>query len=411
MTQDNSKTKSWLKITALLIIVNSLALIPSMGYEPLGAAIKNTISMSYSQWGLFAGMAGILAIIFAIPAGIAIKRFGARKVVLSGAALMVIGLLILSLSSDFFGAISGRGVWQMGIRFLLPALTAAIVVTVPEQYRSRALGISIAVSMLMTIVAQLTGAWLSENWGWQVAIQFFAGIVLLSGLIFFFSYRGNAAAEGEALKEKDIVDEEGDLKSKNVYLMPSVWLLCLLVIMGAEEGVVGSFAVLQMQEVWGTGELDYAWISSAGMALAIIVNLGAGWAGDKFGRWNMLIVTGIFNSMVGICLFIGQFDNINIYILGILIAKALQLTTVLFANSIAPTFLNGRHVAGIIAMIALGGGLGQFLGQQIIGLMRDATGSYSLGWLYLTACGILATLIAVGFKIRSDRQKKSMPTV
>jgi len=407
LTDESGKLSPWVMTVSILIVVNCLALIPSMGYEPLGAAIKQTITMSFTQWGLFAGMAGVLAIVCAVPAGMAIKRFGARSVVLSGAAFMVLGLLILSLSSDFAGAISGRGVWQIGIRFLLPALTAAMVVTVPDKYRSRALGIGIAVSYLGTITAQTIGAWISETRGWQLAIQFFAAIVFVSAVIFFISYRGDAASEGETLKGNKTDIKDVGQKEKNVYLMPSVWLLCLLVIFGCEEGVVGSFVVLQMNEVWGTGELDYAWIVNAGMALAIIVNLGAGWCGDKFGRWNMLVVSGIFNSMVGICLLIGQFDRKTIYITGILIAKTLQLTTTLFANSIAPTFLKGRYIAGIIAMIALGGGLGQFLGQQIIGILKDVTGTYSAGWLYITACGVVATLVAAGFKIYFDRTEKT----
>jgi MFS family permease len=403
----NGKISSWVKTTSILIIVNCLALIPSMGYEPLSAAIKKTITMSFSQWGLFAGMAGVLAIICAVPAGMAIKRFGARKVFLSGAVFMVAGLFILSLSDNFTGAISGRGVWQIGIRFLLPALTAAMVVTVPDKYRSRALGIGIAISYVGTITAQTIGAWISLNWGWQLAIQFFAAIVFVSAVIFFVFYRGNAAVEGETLKGNRTVEKDGEQGPRNVYLIPSVWLLCLLVIFGCEEGVVGSFVVLQMNELWNTGALDYAWIVNAGMAIAIILNLGAGWCGDKFGRWNMLIVSGILNTLVGVCLFIGQFDHKGIYIAGILIAKALQLTTTLFANSIAPTFLKGRDIAGIIAVIALGGGLGQFLGQQVIGILKDATGTYSAGWLYIAACGVVATLVAAGFKVYFDHKAKA----
>ncbi len=408
MTIDaNSKnSRSWVPIASTLIIVNCLALIPSMGYEPLGAAIKKTITMSFTQWGLFTGMAGILAIVCAVPAGIAIKRFGARKVFLSGAVFMVAGLLILSLSSNFSAAISGRGVWQIGIRFLLPAITAAVVVAVPDQYRSRVLGIGIAVSYLGTITAQTIGAWMSQKWGWQLAIQFFAAIVFISAIIFFLYYRGDAAAEGETLKGSKTAIRNGVPKPRNVYLMPSVWLLCLLVIVGGEEGVVGSFVVLQMNEIWKTGALGYAWIVNAGMALAIVVNLGAGWCGDKFGRWNMLIVSGILNSMVGICLLIGQFNHKGVYIAGILIAKALQLTTTLFANSLAPAFLKGRDVAAIIAMIALGGGLGQFLGQQVIGILKDATGTYTAGWLYIAACGLMATFVAAGFKVYFDRKDK-----
>jgi MFS family permease len=401
---DGRNLRPWIITASILIVVNCLALIPSMAYVPLIPAIQEATGMNFSQLGFFTGMAGVLAIVCAVPAGIAIKRFGARKVVLSGACFMVAGLLLLSFASDFISAISGRGVWQIGIRFLLPALTAALVITVPDKYRSRGLGIGIAVSMIGTIGGNYTGAWINETYRWQLSIQYFAAIVFVSAIIFFLFYRGDAAAEAETLKGDKTDVKAGEQKPRSAYLMPSVWLFCLLVIFGCEEGVVDSFAVVQMKEIWETNSVQFANIQNAGLALAIFVNLGAGWCGDKFGRWNMLIVSGVFNTMVGLCLLFGQSNNKGIFIAGILIAKALQLTTTLFANSMAPTFLKGRDVAAIIAIIALGGGLGQFLGQQVIGIFRDMTQSYTAGWVYITACGVVATSLATGFKVYFDRK-------
>ena len=406
-TDNKSKMGSWIYITSILIIVNCLAMIPSMAYVPLIPAIKKTITMNFTQLGLFSGLAGVLAIICAVPAGMAIKRFGARKVFLSGSVFMVAGLMILSFATNFMGALSGRGVWQIGIRFLLPALTAAMVVSVPDKYRSRALGVNIAISMVGTIIAQTMGAYMSVTSGWQTAIQFFAAIVAAAAVIFFIFYRDDAAVGGKTVKADETIINPNEAKLKSIYAMPSIWLLCLLVIFACEEGLVDNFATVQMQEVWKTDAVNFAWISNAGLALAIIVNLVAGWCGDKYGRWNMLIVSGVLNSMVGVCLLIGQFNHKSIYILGILIAKGLQMTTTLFVNSMAPNFLKGRDVGPIIAIIALGGGLGQYLGPQVLGIFRDATGAYTAGWIYIAACGVLATLFAIGFKIYFDRKEKA----
>jgi MFS family permease len=406
-TPDNAKIGSWIKITSLLIIVNCLAMIPSMAYVPLSGAIKKSITMTFTQWGLFAGMAGVLAIVCAGPAGMAIKRFGARKVFLSGSIFMVGGLMLMSFATNFAGLLSGRGVWQIGIRFLLPSLTAALVVSVPDKHRSTALGVNIAVSMVGTIIAQTMGAYMSVTSGWQTAIQFFAAIVAAASVIFFIFYRkDDPAVAGKTVKVQETVINHSEPKQKSVYAMPSIWLLCLLVIFACEEGLVDSFATLQMKDVWQTNEVQFAWISSAGLTLAIIVNLVAGWCGDKYGRWNMLIISGALNTMVGVCLLIGQFNHKSVYIMGILIAKGLQMTTTLFVNSSAPNFLKGRDVGPIIAVIMLGGGLGQYLGPQVIGILRDRTGSYTAGWVYITVCGVAATLFAVGFKLYFDRKAK-----
>jgi MFS family permease len=405
VTDYSNNLKPWIMTASVLVIVNCLATIPSMAYVPLIPAIKKTIAMNGTQLGLFSGLAGILGIVCAVPAGMAIKGFGARKVFLSAVVFMIAGLFMLSSSSNFSAALSGRGVWQIGLRFLLPALTAALVVTIPDKYRSTALGIGTGISMVGTIIGQNIGARISQTSGWQVAIQFFAAIVFVAGIIFFFFYRGAAAARGEILKSDRKVLKPGEPKPRSVYSMPSIWMLCLLVIFAGEEGLVDTFAVVQMSEIWNTNAVQFAWITSMGLLLAIFVNLGAGWCGDRFGRWNMLIVSGIFNSMVGVCLVIGQFDNKEIYIMGILIAKALQLTTLLFVNSMAPTFLGGRDIGPIIAIIALGSSLGQYLGPQVIGILKDTTKAYTAGWIYITACGVIATLFAVGFKIYFDRKE------
>jgi MFS family permease len=269
------------------------------------------------------------------------------------------------------------------------------------------MGIGIAVSYIGTIIAQNLGAWIAQVSDWQVTIRFFAAIVSLGGAVFFLFYRGKPASEAEAaLKGEGKASQKSDkAKHRSVYLTPSVWMLCLLVIFACEEGLVDSFAVIQMGELWGTDAVQFAWILSFGMILAIFVNLGAGWCGDRFGNWNMLIATGLLNSMVGVCLLVGQFNMKSIYITGILIAKALQLTTTLFVNSLAPTFLGGRDVGPIIAIIFLGSGLGQYFGPQVIGILKDTTGAYTIGWIYIAACGVMSVLISFGFKIYFERKE------
>lgn len=398
LPDSDSRLTPWIKIASILILASCLATIPSMAYIPLFPAIKETIVMNYSQVGLFSGLAGVLAIVCSVPAGIAIKRFGARKVCLAGFVFIIAGLLVLSFSRDYPSALSGRGVWQIGLRFLLPALTAALVVAVPEKYRSTTLGLNLSVSMIGIIIALNMGAWLNESFGWQTAIQFFSVIVFCGASILYFLYREDVYSSGVSLKAEKPDILLSDEKPRSVYSMPSIWFLCLLVIFACEEGMSDNFTVFQMNDVWGTDSMEFAGISSVGLILALFFNPGAGWCADKFGRWNVLILCGILNSIAGICLLVGQFGNKPVYIAGILIAKMLQLTTIFLVNSMAPTFLGGRDVGPIIAIIALGAGLGQFLGPQIIGILRDLTNGYTAGWIYIIASGIIATLFSLGFK-------------
>ncbi|MCC7461980.1 MAG: MFS transporter [Gammaproteobacteria bacterium] len=311
-----------------------------------------------------------------------------------GLVLMVLGVLALAASGSFQVALASRGLWQTGLRFMLPAVTAALVLAAPAERRSTVLGVNVAISMVFTIVAQNLGAQVGESAGWQAAMTWFAGVIALAAVVFLLGSRPTDTA----VQPERPGAPAGMPGGRSAFRMPSMWLLCLLVICACEEGLVDTLAVVQMREQWNTGAVAFARIISLGMMLAIFVNLAGGWLGDRLGHWNLLIASGVLNTLVGVCLLAGQGGSVPIYVTGLLIAKALQLSTALFVNAMAPRLLGGREVGPIVAIVALGGGVGQYVGPQVLGVLRDVTGAYTAGWVFITLSGALATALAFGFK-------------
>lgn len=387
------------RLAIVTVLASGLATVPSMAYVPLLPAIKQSFGMSFTQLGLFSGLAGLLAIIWAVPAGICIRRLGARRVFLLGTILMVVGVLALSSSGSFAAALASRGLWQTGLRFMLPAVTAAMVLAAPPERHSTLLGINIAVSMLLTILAQNVVAVVGEHGGWQSAMVLLAVVIGAAAVVFMTGTRTTDAAVAP-----EPVGAAGDQNGeRSAFRTPAMWLLCLLVIFACEEGLVDNLAVIQMREQWTTDAVAFAHIVSMGMMLAIAINLAGGWLGDRFGHWNLLVVTGLLNTLVGVCLLIGQHGRMPVYVCGLLIAKSLQLSTALFVNAMAPRLLGGREIGPIVAMVALGGGVGQYIGPQVLGALRDLTGAYTAGWVFITMSGILATVLAAGFRWKFRR--------
>ncbi len=61
--------------------------------------------------------------------------------------------------------------------------------------------------------------------------------------------------------------------------------------------------------------------------------------------------------------------------------------------SIPTSFLTATAAAGAIAMINSIGNLGGFLGPYAMGFIRDATGSFTGGVMFLVACMLLAAML------------------
>jgi nitrate/nitrite transporter NarK len=64
----------------------------------------------------------------------------------------------------------------------------------------------------------------------------------------------------------------------------------------------------------------------------------------------------------------------------------------------AVDLLKGREIGPVTGIVALGGGMFGFLGPQLLGSLREASGSFTLGWtvMTVTTTAILVVILLMG---------------
>ena len=77
--------------------------------------------MNFTQMGLFAGMYGLLSIVWSVPAGFLARRFGEQVVLATGLLAVAAGLAMLSMAPSFAAAMGARALWLSGYRSHLSA--------------------------------------------------------------------------------------------------------------------------------------------------------------------------------------------------------------------------------------------------------------------------------------------------
>jgi MFS family permease len=333
---------------------------------------------------------GLTAILCSIPAGLAIQRIGIKPVLIVALAMVSCGLLLLSLSQTFLLLALTRGLWQCGLRFALPAFDASVALAVQERFRARALGVGAAFALSVAVVEMKAVGALAEAAGWHVSFRVLAAstAVALIAVLLIPKAEFDAMQMGASSRETS---------REHVYLDPSMWLLCLLVIFSSSEGLADSLAVVQMQEVWQTTAAEFASIAAIGLAFAVVVSLSVGWAADRYGIWTILGLVCAMNFVSAMCLALGEGLKAA-YVVGILLSKGFQVATPFLAVALAPSLCGNRDVGPVVALVALGIGVGQFVGPQALGVLRDYTGSYVAGWYYLAAVALLSLAIVHGLK-------------
>jgi len=153
-------------------------------------------------------------------------------------------------------------------------------------------------------------------------------------------------------------------------------------------------------------------VSQVGLITAIPYVFGAiamvawGLHSDRTGERNKHAAAACLLAFAGLatCIFIAD---------PVLMMVALVLAQMGQA-AIAPTFwtlptamLSGTAAAGGIAMINAVGNLGGFLGPYLVGLIKDATGSFSLGLLAISMGALVGAIVLLA--LGHDRRLEKVP--
>jgi MFS family permease len=119
--------------------------------------------------------------IFGIFAGMAADRFGAFRVLIGGAVAYALGLAGMALSTSSLGFALTTGVLigaaQAGTTYAV--IYGVIGRQIPAEKRSWAMGVAAAAGSFGQFLMVPVEGWLISSFGWQQALLFLAGAVLL----------------------------------------------------------------------------------------------------------------------------------------------------------------------------------------------------------------------------------------
>jgi predicted MFS family arabinose efflux permease len=170
----------WVILTALFLARSTL------GYQYQSVAsvsplLVEDLGINFAQVGALIGFYSLLGIVSALPAGLLGRRFGDRRIILLGAAMMVAGGFVMGLGDSYGIASLGRFVAGAGGVFITVLMTKVV----GDWFSGREIVTALAILMnswpvgiALGLVSQ--GA-IAEAWGWQ-AVFLSTGVVCLAGM-------------------------------------------------------------------------------------------------------------------------------------------------------------------------------------------------------------------------------------
>ncbi|WP_339435136.1 MFS transporter [Pseudomonas orientalis] len=385
--------KVGLRLIPLMLVcylVNYLDRI-NVGFAALHMNEDVGITATVFGWG--AGLFFISYFLCEVPSNMALHRVGARRWI---ARIMITWGIVSTCFAFVQGPIS-----FMALRFLLgiaeagffPGMVLYISYWFPQEYRGRLTAMFMtAIPLSALIGAPLSGFlletasfWSIASWKWMFIIEGIPAIILGVVVLVYLTDRPSEAKwltpeEKDWLISKLSVEKTGGhlssfkdaFKSLNVMLMGVIHL----------GFAVGSYGIAiwlpQILKGHGLSTFHIGLMSMIPYGVAIVGMIAWGALSDKSPNRSIHVAASCSLGAIGLLIaaaiptLSGAMVGISISTLGVIAARPIFWT-------LPGSFLTGSAAAAGIAFINAFGNLGGFIGPYVIGLIKDQTGSFTLG--------------------------------
>jgi predicted MFS family arabinose efflux permease len=396
-TSDVSPTLWLLPFAVTLVAMFSLQL-SNLGFSPLLPSIQADVGMSFTQLGFFTGIYGLLALLLSVPAGLTAKRFGEKRVLAAGLIGVAIGSVLLARAWSFESAVAFRGLTIFGYRFAFVSVLIAVALTAPPALRGRTMGVLGATSAMASVVGAPLGGALVGELGWRTAILGYASMALFGALVFWLFYRVTVPPEAAAAPSP--IHRES---SRSAFRSPVVWLLALIVGLGGfGQFTVTNFVPSVADSVYGLNAAAAGVIISTGYLAAIVLNLVIGTLADRFDK---LVVLGGIVSTLAVASASLAVENELVFRVATAVVIGVGFSAANQLYGLAGSLMPRGETGNAMGIVSLGAGLFGYFGPQMLGILRDMTGSFAAGF-YMVAAADLMTLGLIVLLYRLTRRAR-----
>ncbi|MFC1681363.1 CynX/NimT family MFS transporter [Pseudomonadota bacterium] len=362
----------------------------AMGFQfqsvaAVGPALTSDSVITYSELGALIGIYLLPGVFFAIPGGWLGKRFGDKRIVLTGLAMMTLGGALLALSDVYEVMFAGRLVSGIGA-VLLNVLVTKMVTDWFAEYRiTTAMGVLISSWPLGIAIALLSMGPIAATIGLQLAFFVPVTICAVALLLVAVSYTSPPEPAGVNLAPgQPIRGKLTRYEFWGVVLSGCVWcfynIAFILVLSFGPE-----FLVTKGMTLISAGAI----VSMASWLVIPALPVGA-WAAERIGRpVSIMLVTFLIIALLIIAIPFTSSYIVIFSAIGIIFGPAGGLIMALPAQVLQK---ENRAIGMGIFFTIYYAGMGIF--PAIAGYMREVTGN-PVAPLVLAATAILLAILAL----------------
>lgn len=374
---------------ALIVLCQSSQALVTGGIALFLPLIRGDLQLSYAQGGALAASSTFTYALMQVPVGVLADRINTKR-------LFLVGLLGVNVLACGFAALSSFPwlVVNQAVSGVFRSMAFAPgLILIGRQFSSSkqatAMGLYVAGGFSSSIVLNLVGPLLVGPWGWRNVFLLCAGVGVVT--LVLYALVGDAGEENRVRRQPPLRELPALLRRPVVWVTGVVQFVRLATTHGVTMWLP-TFVVVQK----GFSIQTAGFLVAMASALTAPSNIMGGYVADRTGR--PLAVVGVSLSVVALSL-VGLVLVSSLPLLVVMVAVNAVVIQLYFGPlfSIPIQFL-GRQVAGAISGFGnFCANLGGFVAVSVLGAVKDATGSFTVGFamlagLCLVGIGAVAVL-------------------
>ena len=371
----------------------------------------SAFAVSFAVWGLIAALAPVftqeyglsatskslmiaipvlLGSLGRLPAGMLADRFGGRRVFAALLVLAAIPAIGIGLSTSFtqllflglFLGLAGT-TFSVGVGFTSKWFAPEKQGTALGVYGMGNIGQSIAVFGAPVLALQFGS--------WRPVFFLFAALSLVWGIVFYLFARDAATV----VKPKTLAENMGVLRRS-----PLAWVLSLFYFVTFGGFVAFSiYLPTLLRDMFNLTPTDAGARTAGFVLLATLMRPLGGLLADRWGGARVLL--GVFVAVAALGLLMGCPYMLTFTVGALGAAAALGLGNGAVFKLVPQYF--PKETGTVTGLVGAFGGLGGFFPPLALGLIREATGGYAWGFVFLSVFALAC--LAVNYFVFLRRQR------
>jgi MFS transporter, ACS family, tartrate transporter len=410
-------SKIWSKITwrivPFLMVAYFIAFIDRVNAGFAALQMNHDIGLTQAAFGLGGGLFYVTYVLFEIPSNLAMKKVGARlwiaRIMVSW-GLVSAAMAFVTGPNSFYAVRLLLGAAEAGF---FPGVILYLTYWFPREYRARIIAIfmvaipvsSFLGSPISASLLQTDGMLGLRGWQWMFILEGVPAMLLGLATVFVLP-DGPSSARFLTPEERELVarkldneaaDDTTTTRHASLWaIMSDKYVLAASFIYAGASGASQCLSLWQPQIIksFGLTNMETGLLNSIPFGIASVLMIIWGRTSDRTGEriWHTAIPLALLAASLAASL------AANSLVPTILILCVAVTATYIVKGpfwALSTEWLSAGSAAAGIAQINAIGNIGGFIGTWLLGVIKDATGSYPLGLLPLAAISAVGCLLVL----------------